>query len=95
MQDTTWSWELNFTLTEGMLLTVLGLVVTTLWWRAVADFRGLRRKERRNAGMQNGDAAFWHAQWRKEHVNVVLEFTIAVIVTLASACVLAFLLPYY
>ncbi|NIF03512.1 hypothetical protein F3J38_26275 [Pantoea sp. Acro-805] len=95
MQDTHWHRELSFTLTHGMLLAVLGLVVATLWWRAVADFRGLRRKERRNAAMQNGDAAFWHAQWRKDRVNVVLEFIMAVIVTLASACALAFLTPYY
>ncbi|MBP2200584.1 hypothetical protein [Pantoea cypripedii] len=95
MQETHWHPEQSVTLTDSMLLAVLGLVVATLWWRAVADCRSLRRKERRNAAMQNGDAAFWHARWRKARVNVVLEFTMAVIVTLASACVLAFLYPYY
>ena len=95
MYDKEWHWEFSFSLTHYALLIVLGLVVATLWWRAVADFRGLRRKERRNAPMQNGDAAFWHARWRKDRVNVVLEFIMAIIVTLASACVLAFFLPHY
>lgn len=95
MQDTHWHRELNFTLTDGMLLGVLGLVVVTLWWRAIADYRGLRRKERRNATMQNGDAVFWHAWWRRDRVNVVLEFTMAAMVTLASGCLLIVLLPYY
>ena len=90
MQDTHWHRELSFTLTDGMLLGVLGLVVMTLWWRAIADYRGLRRKERRNAAMQNGDAVFRH-----DRVNVVLEFTMAAMVTLASGCLLIVLLPYY
>ena len=95
MQDTHWHRELSFTLTDGMLLGVLGLVVVTLWWRAIADYRGLRRKERRNAAMQNGNAALRHAWWRRDRVNVVLEFTMAAMVTLASGCLLIVLLPYY
>ena len=89
------NWGGSISLTRNAQLIVMGLVVATLWWRPVAEFRGRRRKERRNAGMQNGDAAFWHAWWRKDRVNVVLEFIMAIIVTLASACVLAFFLPHY
>lgn len=90
-----WHGEFSFSLTHYALLIVLGLVVATLWWRAVADYRGFHRKERRNDGMQNGDAALWHARWRKDRVNVVLEFIMAIIVTLASACVLAFFVLHY
>ncbi|MBS0900021.1 hypothetical protein [Pantoea dispersa] len=95
MQDTHWHRELSFTLTDGMLLGMLGLVVVTLWWRAIADYRGLRRKERRNAAMQNGDAALRRSLRRRDRVNVVLEFTMAAMVTLASGCLLIVLLPYY
>lgn len=89
MQDTNWRCEHDFTLTDNMLLGVLGIVVVTLWWRAIADLRGLRHNKRR------GDAAFRHAPWRKERTNVVLEFIMAIFVTLASACVLIALHSYY
>ena len=88
-------WIHSITLIDILLLSVLGLVVVTLWWRVFADYRSLCRRQKSTDTMQTGDAAFWRARCQSERSHLIPEIVMVTAVTAAVCCVLAVLLPLY
>jgi hypothetical protein len=81
MKDLHWHWPESVTCTDGVLISVMILVVMTLWWRLVTDFRALRR-------LRLKDDVLTQKRLRFASASVMLE---GVMVTFVTACVLLLL----
>ncbi|MDF7662735.1 hypothetical protein PUG81_27580 [Erwiniaceae bacterium L1_54_6] len=88
-------WIQSITLTDILLLSVLSLVVVTLWWCVIAHYRSLCRRQKSAEAMQTGDAAFWRARCQSERAHIITEIVMAMVVTAAVCCVLTVLIPLY
>lgn len=84
MKDLRWHWPESVTCKDGVLISVMILVVVTLWWRLVTDFRALRR-------LRLTDDVLTQARLRFASVSVMPECVMATFVTSCVLLLLKFL----
>jgi hypothetical protein len=75
-------WTISYT--DALLISVLTLVVVSLWWQMATDFCALRR-------MRRSDGVLSPKRLRFASVSVMLEFLMAALVSLCVFLLLKFL----